>query len=120
MHLQESGEMYLETIFELLRKNGTVRSVDIVAEMGFAKSSVSESLKNLKEKRLIKVDKEGFISLTEDGASIAKTIYERHIVLSDALIKLGVKSETAEKDACRIEHVISEETFEAIKNFVKK
>ena len=118
MRIYESGEMYLETIFELLRKNGTVRSVDIVTEMGLAKSSVSESLKNLKEKGLIKVDNEGYILLTENGASIAKTIYERHIILSKALIKLGVSESTAEKDACRIEHCISDETFDAIKKFL--
>ncbi len=116
MGLYESGEMYLETILEISKKNSNVRSVDIVAEMNLAKSTVSESVKQLKQNGFIEVDAKGYITLTEKGKNVAERISERHAVLTDFLKKIGVSSEVAEKDACRIEHIISDETFEKIKN----
>lgn len=120
MKLYESGEMYLETILEISKRTGSVRSVDIVTEMNLAKSTVSESVKHLKERGYIEVDKSGYITLTEQGKSIAEKIAERHGVLTEFLLSIGVSNEVAEKDACRIEHIISDETFECIKSTVKK
>ena len=117
IHVNESAENYLETILILSKKHPVVRSVDIAEELGFKKSSVSVAMKNLREKEHIVVSKEGFITLTESG-NIAEMIYERHELLSEWLTRLGVDPETAAEDACRIEHVISAESFEAIKRHI--
>ena len=114
----ESAENYLETILILSKKKPVVRSVDIANELGFKKSSVSIAMKNLREKNQITVTDEGYIYLTESGKEIAEMIYERHERISEWLISLGVPSEIAEEDACRIEHVISRESFQAIKEKV--
>lgn len=114
----ESAENYLETILVLSKTLPVVRSVDISNELGFKKSSVSVAMKNLREKNYIIVSNAGFITLTDDGRKIAEMIYERHEFLSKWLIKLGVPAETATEDACKIEHVISKESFEAIKKAV--
>lgn len=119
MKSNESAENYLETILILSKKLPVVRSVDIANELGFKKSSVSIAMKNLREKNQITVTDSGFIYLTEDGRAIAEMIYERHELLSTWLAKLGVPSDIASQDACRIEHVISKESFEAIKKHVK-
>ncbi len=116
--IQESAENYLETILVLKERNGSVRSVDIAAEMGFSKPSVSVAMKNLREQGCISVGEEGLISLTEKGLQIAESVYERHTLFTQWLISLGVNAETAAEDACRIEHVLSRETFEAIKRHV--
>lgn len=115
MHINESAENYLETILILGKSHPVVRSVDIAEELGFKKSSVSVAMKNLREKNHITVSKEGFISLTESGRGIAEMIYERHELLTEWLVKLGVDEQIASEDACRIEHVISKESFDAIK-----
>ena len=116
MKIYESAENYLETILILKKKNQTVRSIDIVNELDYTKPSVSVAMKNLRENGYIVMDDDGSIHLTEKGLEIAETMYERHRLLSDWLVMLGVKEETAVEDACRMEHVISAETFEAIKN----
>lgn len=115
----ESAENYLETILILSKKLPVVRSVDIANELGFKKSSVSIAMKNLREKKHITVTDAGFIYLTEAGKEIADMIYERHQLLSAWLEKLGVPSKIAAEDACKIEHIISKESFEAIKRHVK-
>lgn len=114
----ESAENYLETILILSRKLPVVRSVDIANELGFKKSSISIAMKNLREKELITVSDAGFINLTEAGREIADMIYERHEFLTSWLTKLGVDPEIAAEDACKMEHVVSKESFQAIKNFV--
>lgn len=119
MEIQESGEMYLETILLLKRKKSNIRSIDIVEELDYSKSSVSRAVNILKRNGFITIDNKGSIEFTDKGLQKAKTIYERHIVLSKYLIRLGVDKEIAEEDACRIEHVISDESFEAIKNHCK-
>ena len=118
MHINESAENYLETILILSRQLPVVRSVDISEYTGYKKSSVSVAMKNLRENHYIEVNKSGFITLTESGRSIAEMIYERHELLSGWLIRLGVDEKAAVEDACRIEHVISAESFEAIKTHV--
>ena len=120
MHTNESAENYLETILMLSKVRPVVRSVDIAEELGFKKSSVSVAMKNLREKEHITVTKEGFIYLTDSGKAIAETIYERHELLTEWLVRLGVDREIASEDACRIEHVLSPESFEAIKKHVIK
>lgn len=120
MNINESAENYLETILILSKSHPVVRSVDIAEELGYKKSSVSVAMKNLREKEHIVVSKEGFITLTQSGRAIAEMIYERHELLSTWLIRLGVDAKTAVEDACRIEHVISPESFEAIKNHVNE
>ena len=117
MHSNESSENYLETILMLSEKLPVVRSVEIPNELGFKKSSVSIAMKNLREKGHIIVSDAGFITLTESGRHIAEMIYERHKLLSECLVKLGVPEEIASEDACRVEHIISPETFDAIKKF---
>ena len=119
MHTNESAENYLETILILSKKLPVVRSVDIATELGFKKSSVSIAMKNLREKKHITVTDAGFIYLTDSGKEIAEMIYERHQFLSQWLIRLGVPSEIANQDACKIEHIISKESFDAIKKHVK-
>ena len=120
MALQESGEMYLETILILSRKNAQVRSIDISEYMGYSKPSVSRAVGLLKKDAFIIVEKEGYIHLTEKGRALAEKILDRHTILTQMLIKLGISQETASNDACRIEHVISDETFEAIRNHMQK
>ena len=117
MQIHESGEMYLETIHVLLQKNGAVRSVDISEHMGYSKPSVSRAVSLLKSGGYIVMDEDNFIHLTDTGLEIAEKIYERHTVLTTLLIRLGVSRETASEDACRIEHAISDETFEALKRY---
>jgi len=116
----ESAENYLETILILSKKLPVVRSVDIANELGFKKSSVSIAMKNLREKKHITVTDAGFIYLTESGQHIADLVYERHEFISKWLIKLGVPSDIATEDACKIEHILSKESYDAIKNFVKE
>lgn len=118
MKVNESSENYLETILILSKKLPVVRSVDISNELGYKKSSVSVAMKNLKEKKYITVTESGFIYLTDEGKSIANMIYERHEFISKWLISLGVDEKVAIEDACRIEHVISAESFAAIKNIL--
>lgn len=117
MIIHESEENYLETIFLLYQVKGYVRSIDIAAYLHFSKPSVSRAIKNLKEKELISVDENGMINLTEQGKEKAECIYERHKVLSDILISFGVDKELAIADACKIEHVISQESFNKIKEY---
>lgn len=114
----ESSENYLETILLLSKKLPVVRAVDIANELDFKKPSVSIAMKNLREKEQITVSEQGFIYLTESGKEIAEMIYERHLLISSWLTKLGVPEDVAVQDACRIEHVISKESFDAVKNYV--
>ena len=120
MALQESGEMYLETIYVLSQESNSVRAIDIGEYMGFSKPSVSRALGLLKEEGLIKKDADSHITLTQAGEILAKRIYERHTVLTRLFINLGVDEKTAAEDACRIEHYISDTTFDAIKAHMKK
>ncbi len=121
MAIQESGEMYLETIYILLEEAGHVRAVDISEKMGYSKPSVSRALGLLKADGHIVVDDGGSITLTKSGKKIAKLIYERHTILTKVFMSLGVDEETATEDACRIEHYISERTFDALKkHFAEK
>ena len=120
MALKESGEMYLESIYVLGKKMENIRSIDVGEYMGFSKPSVSRAVGLLKNGGFITVDKDGYLSLTDEGLSIAKKIYERHTIITDFLVSLGVKKEIAVNDACKIEHDISDETLCAIKKFIKK
>ncbi|MBR5179345.1 MAG: metal-dependent transcriptional regulator [Lachnospiraceae bacterium] len=120
MILLESGEMYLETILVLQQKNDKVRSIDISEEMQFSKPSVSRAVKLLKTNGYINVDPNGYITFTDKGREVAEEIYDRHNVLTKCLISLGVPEEIAAKDACKIEHDISKETFAALKNHLSK
>ena len=120
MAIQESGEMYLETILVLSKKSSFVRSIDVGEAMGFSKPSVSRAVGILKNDGYITVDKDGSLKLTESGRAIAEKIYERHNVLTECLVSVGVSEETAAEDACRIEHIISDETFAAIKKYMGK
>ncbi len=120
MAIQESGEMYLETILILSKEKSAVRAIDICDYMGFSKPSVSRAVSILKRDGYINVDAGNHLTLTETGKKIAETILERHNVLSETFIKLGVSPEIALEDACKIEHVISDETFQAIKKFNKE
>lgn len=115
MKIQESAEDYLEAILMIFERKGSVRSIDIANELGYSKPSVSIAMKNLRENGYIVMDKDGYITLTDKGREVAERVYERHKLISEGLIKLGVDPRIAEDDACRIEHVISVETFEAIK-----
>ena len=112
---EESMEDYLETILILNQKRGKVRSIDIVGELGYSKPSVSVAMKGLREKNLITMDEVGYIELTDSGRKKAEQVLERHNLLTECLIKIGVSEKVATEDACRIEHDISEETFEALK-----
>ena len=120
MSLLESGENYLEAILMVKEKKDSVHAIDIVNELNFSKPSVSIMLKKLKEEKYINIDSKGDITLTDSGLEIATKIYERHKLLTSLLIKIGVSPEVAEDDACKIEHDLSTETFEAIKNIVDK
>ena len=116
LEIRESSENYLETILILQNKFGQVRSIDIADELSFAKASVSIAMKKLRTHGYIEMDQDGYISLLDSGREIAEKMYERHTLLTDWLIRLGVSEATAAEDACRIEHVISAETFDALKN----
>lgn len=120
MKLQESPEDYLETILILSEGNETVRSVDIAAHLGFSKPSVSVAMKKLRENGFISMDPYGKVSLTAKGKAIADKVYERHQVISGLLIRIGVSKENAAKDACRVEHVISEECFQKLKELYEQ
>ena len=120
MALQESGEMYLETIYVLGKANAHVRSVDISEHMGYSKPSVSRAVHLLKENGYIEIDDDGFIVLTASGRTVAEKIFERHTVISGMLMRLGVDPETAADDACKIEHAISDASFEAIKRHMQE
>ena len=120
MSLYESGEMYLETIYVLTQDGKSIRAIDVCEHMGYSKPSVSRALGILKKSGHILVDKNGYLSLTEEGSSVAKKIYERHKILTEVLITLGVNPEVASDDACKIEHHISDESFEAIKKQFNK
>ena len=120
MRLQESGEMYLETILILSQRKENVRAIDICEEMDYSKPSVSRGLKILRENSYIYIDRNGYITLSKTGREVAEKIYERHQVLSALLVKIGVDEETATEDACRIEHVISDTTFNAVKKAINK
>lgn len=119
MSIQESGEMYIETIYVLTQKSDKVRSIDVCDRMGYSKPSVSRAIGILKRNGYISVDASGYITLTEIGISVAEKIYERHTILTEFLEGLGVPRETAASDACKIEHTISDESFMAIKKSVK-
>jgi len=118
LRIQESAENYLETILILKKRSGPVRSIDIVNELEFSKPSVSVAMKKLRENGYIVMDEDGYITLTESGSEIAESMYERHMLLSNYLISLGVDERIAVDDACRIEHVISQQTFEKIREHV--
>lgn len=120
MHLQESGEMYLETIYVLSQKTGNVRSVDVGEHMGFSKPSVSRAISLLKEGGYLVVDGAKNLILTDEGKKIAKKIYERHNLLTEFLVRLGVERAVAAEDACKIEHDISDESINAIKRFIEE
>ena len=120
MHIQESGEMYLESIYVLSQKGAQVRSVDVGEYLGYSKPSVSRAVGLLKSGGYLLMDKDGSLTLTEAGLEVAKKIYERHTFLSSLLERIGVSAETAAADACKIEHAISDESFEAIKAYIEK
>ena len=119
MELQESGEMYLETIYVLSEKMSAVRSLDVAEYMDFSKPSVSRAVKLLREGGYINVDKNGYITLTGEGYSVAVKIFERHNFLRDLLVRIGVDEKTASADACKLEHSISDESFAALKNYIQ-
>lgn len=120
MNIKESGEMYLEAIYVLNKKTGNVRSIDICDYLGYSKPSVSRAMSLLKNGGYVIMDTEGFLSLTDLGVEIAEKIYNRHTTLTNLLVKLGVTPETAAQDACKMEHIISDETFNAIKRHIEK
>ena len=120
MSVHESGEMYLEAILVLGKKSGFVRAIDISEYLGYSKPSVSRAMGILKSGEYILVEKDGSITLTDSGREIAEKIYERHTVLTQLLVKLGVSQETAAADACKLEHAISDESLQAIKAFITK
>ena len=120
MAIQESGEMYLETIYVLHKQRGRVRSIDVSEHMGYSKPSVSRAVSLLKKNGYITVEEDGALTLTDIGAAIGQKIYERHTILAGLLQLLGVSPETAAEDACRLEHAISDESFDAIKRHVTK
>lgn len=120
MALYESAEMYLETIYQLSRERGAVRSVDVAESMGYSKPSVSRAVGLLKKGGYLLMEKDGTLTLTETGLETAHKIFERHTTLTSLLIRLGVDPETASEDACKMEHVISDETFDAFKRHIKQ
>ena len=117
MNLQESGQMYLESIYVLSQRSNAVRSIDVCEYMGFSKPSVSRAIGLLKSGGYVVADKNGFLSLTDEGYKVAKKVYDRHTIITDLLIRLGVDPKVASEDACRIEHHISDESFEALKAY---
>ena len=117
MHLQESGEMYLETILILSKKSSAVRAVDVGEYMGYSKPSVSRAIGLLKQGDYVVTDEDGHLHLTDSGREVAQKIFDRHNLLTEFLVRIGVSRETAEADACRLEHAISDESFEAIKRY---
>ena len=120
MSIQESGEMYLETIHVLIKKNGRVRSIDVCEEMGYSKPSVSRAIGILRNDSYIEVDSKGYITLTDEGLALAEKIYERHTIITEFLRSIGVDEATACEDACKMEHIISDASFEAIKRHSQK
>ena len=120
MQLKESGEMYLETIYVLSKKSNYIRSIDVCEEMGYSKPSVSRAVGLLKQGGYLLMDKDGYLTLTESGLDVAKKIYERHTLLSKFLVRLGVDEKTAAEDACKMEHDISDESFSAIKEHIRR
>lgn len=120
MHLQESGEMYLETIYILSKKSTAVRSIDVCEYMNYSKPSVSRAVGILRQGGYLEIDSEGYLSLTSAGLEIASKIYERHTTLTEMLTILGVNEKTAAEDACKMEHDISDETFDAIKRHIQQ
>ena len=118
--MHESGEMYLETIYVLYQKNRDVRSIDVAEEMGFSKPSVSRGVSILKRDGYLTVDEKGYLELTDSGMDLAMKIYERHTILTKALVLLGVDEQTAAQDACKMEHVISDKTLEAFKKHLNE
>ena len=120
MALHESAEMYLETIYQLSLERNNVRSIDVAESMGYSKPSVSRAVGLLKQGGYLLMDKEGFLTLTEEGLATAEKVFERHTILTRILTRLGVSEEVASEDACKIEHVISDEAFEAIKNHLNE
>ena len=120
MGLQESGQMYLESIFVLSRERGTVRAVDVCDYMGYSKPSVSRAMGLLRQGGFITVDRDGFITLTDAGRAVAEKMYERHTTLTALLVRLGVDEATAAEDACKIEHNLSDQSFAAIKRYIEQ
>ncbi len=120
MLIHESGEIFLQTILILSAENSHVRSIDVSEYMGFSKPSVSRAIGILRNGGYVEMDKDGYLTLTDLGLSVAQKVYDRHNIITDFLISIGVSEETAASDACKIEHHISDESFEAIKNFIKK
>ncbi len=120
MHLQESGEMYLETIYILSKKSRAVRSIDVCEYMGYSKPSVSRAVGILKKGGFLEMDNDGYLTLTKAGLEVASKMYERHTTLTDMLVHLGVSEETAAEDACKMEHDISDESFAAIKRHTEQ
>ena len=120
MSLQESGEMYLETILVLSKENPHVRSIDVCEHMGFSKPSVSRAIGLLKSGGYVNVDENGYLTLTHEGRVVAEKVYDRHEILTSFFVSLGVSEKTASEDACSIEHRISDESFEAIKKATRK
>ena len=120
MPLHESAEMYIETIYRLSQESNFVRSIDVAENMGYSKPSVSRAVSLLKQGGYVLMDKDGLLTLTDTGKAVAKKIFERHTVLSGLLVSLGVNEETAVQDACKIEHVISDESFAAIKRYLER
>ncbi|MBO5313233.1 MAG: metal-dependent transcriptional regulator [Clostridia bacterium] len=120
MIIKESAENYLEAILSLKKARGNVRSIDVATELGVSKPSVSVAMKNFREEGYVVVDENGYLDLTEKGMAIAKAVYERHLVIAKALMALGVSEATAYEDSCRIEHCISQESFDRLKEFLTK
>ena len=120
MSIQESGEMYIETIYVLTKQSDRVRSIDVCDKMGYSKPSVSRAIGILKRDGYINVDSSGYITLTESGIHVAERIYERHTILAEFLVSIGVSRDTASLDACKMEHILSDEAFEAIKKSISK
>lgn len=120
MIIKESAENYLEAIFSIKKAKGCVRSIDVANDLGVSKPSVSVAMKNFREEGYITVDQNGFLDLTEKGLAIAVAVYERHLVIAKALMAMGVSEETAYADSCKIEHCISEESFDRLKEFLGK
>lgn len=120
MEIRKSAEDYLESILILGLRNGKVRSIDVATELGFSKPSVSYAMKNFRENGLVLMDEAGYLSLTDAGMEIARNVYERHVVLTELLIRLGVSPETAREDACKLEHELSDESFDCLNAYYKK